>query len=141
MDYFIALDFLLTSHGGGIRDIANISCYIWISEPAKCFKMSPGFCFHEDIVAHGNKEMTVIKEGVFKLTDLQKHEAWYTMQQNRGKWRITSQSGGRKNKRKASALIVIFFVGKESMRLGKQWVSLGLDSLNDLDTLSSKGSP
>lgn len=111
MDYFIALDSLLASHGG-ICDIANISCYIWISEQGKCFKMYPGFCFHEDIVAHGNKEMTAIKEKVFILLDLQKHETWYTMQQDRGTWGSTSQvdGGGRRKKKEQEESMGLYCV-------------------------------
>lgn len=68
-------------------------------------------------MAHGNKERTAIKEKVFILIDLQKHETWYTRQQDRGTWGNTSQvgGGGRRKKRKAWAFIVVF-VGKGCMR-------------------------
>lgn len=99
MNYFIVLDFLLPSHGG-IYYIANISCYIWIDEPGKYFKMYPGFCFHEDIVVHGEKEMTILKEDVFICIDLQKHETWCTMQQGRGIWGSTCQMSGEGRRRK-----------------------------------------
>lgn len=47
-----------------------------------------------------NEEMSVIKEEAFILTDLQKHEAWYTMKQDRGTWGRTSQVSGAGSKRK-----------------------------------------
>ena len=68
-------------------------------------------------MAYRNKEMSILKEEVFILIDLQKHEAWCTIQQDRGTWGSTSQvgGGGRRNQRKAWAFIVVF-VEKECMR-------------------------
>lgn len=51
-------------------------------------------------MAHRNKEMIVIKEEAFILTDLQKHEAWYTMKQDRETWGCPTQVSGVGRKRK-----------------------------------------